>query len=69
MDFQSIFFDFCVGLMGEGDIFNTSSVGRRVAGHTNNDLIADREDSPLQSKGSSTFHITKFYIFVLYFVF
>ncbi|KAL5280790.1 NPC1.2 family protein [Megaselia abdita] len=44
------------GLMGEGGIdsslFNTS-VGRRLAGHTNNDLIADREDSPLQSKGSS----------------
>lgn len=74
MDFKVhiIFFDFCVGLMGEGGIdsslFNTS-VGRRLAGHTNNDLIADREDSPLQSKGSSTLRFTSpslcfLYIFI-----
>ncbi|XP_055840064.1 NPC intracellular cholesterol transporter 1 isoform X2 [Episyrphus balteatus] len=43
------------GLMGDvldSRLYN-STVGRRLAGHTNNDVTADQEDSPLQSKRSS----------------
>ncbi|XP_055920558.1 NPC intracellular cholesterol transporter 1 isoform X2 [Eupeodes corollae] len=43
------------GLMGDvldSRLYN-STVGRRLAGHTNNDVTAEQEDSPLQSKRSS----------------
>lgn len=43
-------------MVDEEDSHLNSSIGRRLAGeHSNSDITADREDSPLQSKRSSMF--------------